>query len=207
MRGRYMGLDDTICFMCGHKGNRYLSCCWIGVVLEKEKEFQGNQRNSWIQGGPSTRLLPVVETTEERKIRNARIAPNTTWNTVGSALPIPQAGPSNYTTAAVTTRFQKRPTKCDIATPTPINTNLPYNRWQYAFCKKVEHNVQTCTKKHKTLKDLNNPVQSSLTHIINSRRVYNRWEDGDKDIFLTPWIDQGLEIKEAYQAYIKVCPI
>ena len=125
MRGRYIRLDDTISSICGHKGYRYLSCSWIGPVLQKEKELQVNQRNSWNQATPSTTPLPVIKTMEEREIRNARIASNTPWNTTASTSPAPQAGPSNYTTAAVTNRFQNRPKKCDIAKPTPINTNLP----------------------------------------------------------------------------------
>ena len=42
MRGRYIGLDETICSICGHKGYGYVSCSWIGPVLQKEKKFQAN---------------------------------------------------------------------------------------------------------------------------------------------------------------------
>ena len=44
IRGRYIGLNDTICSICGHKGYGYLSCSWIAPVLQKEKEFQANQQ-------------------------------------------------------------------------------------------------------------------------------------------------------------------
>ena len=189
MSSRYNRLDDTICSICRHKGHEYLSCSWIGPVLQEEKEFQSNQRNSWNHAGSSTTPLPVVETTEEREILNARIAPNTAWTTVASALPAPQVGPRNYTAAAVTTISAMRPTKWYVAKPTPINTNLPYNRYQYAFCKKFGHNVQTCTKKRETLHDLNNWIQPSLNHIIHCRPVPNGWEDGDKDFFIALWID------------------
>ena len=95
----------------------------------------------------------------------------------------------------------------DIAKPTPIYTNLPYNRQQCTFRKKFDHNVQTCTKKCKTLNDLNNRIQPSLNNIIDGGRVPNGWEDVDKDFFIAQWIDQGLGMKDAYQACIKVCPI
>ena len=169
MRGRNIGLEDTICLVCGHKGHGYLSCSWIGLVLQKEKEFQVNQRNSWNQTVPLTKSLPVVERMEEREIRNARIAPNTPRNTTTSASPAPQAGPRNYTAAAGTTRHQKQPTKWHVTNSTPINTNFLYNRRQCAFCKKFGHNVQTCIKKCKTLNDFNNGIQSRLNSIIDSR--------------------------------------
>ena len=143
MRGRYIRLNETVCSICGHTGNGYLSCSWIGAVLQKEEEFQENERNSWNQTAPFTTHVPVGETMEERKIHNARIAPNTPWKTATCASPAPQAGPSNYTTAAVTTRSQKRPTKWDMAKPAPINTNLPYNGRQCAFCMKLGYNVLT----------------------------------------------------------------
>jgi hypothetical protein len=209
MRNRYMSIEETVCSICGNKGHGVMSCSWTGAVLQKEKEFQANQRDSWKQEAPATTPLPVVETKEEWEIRNARIAPNTPWNTPASAPLAPQAGPSNYITAAVTTRSQNRPTKWDIAKPTPINTSIPYNRRQCAFCKKYGHNVQTCTKKRETLNDLNNRIEPSLNNIIDSGRIPNGWEDdnGSKDFFIAQWLDQGSGMKQAYLACMKVCPI
>ena len=66
MRGRYIRLEDTICSICGHKGHGYLSCSWIGLVLQKEEKFQANLQNSWNQTAPSTTPLPFVETMEEK---------------------------------------------------------------------------------------------------------------------------------------------
>ena len=111
VRGSYIGLEDTICLVCGHRGYGYLSCSWIAPVLQKGKKFQANQQNSCKEAAPSTTPHPVVETMEERQIRNARIARNTPWNTVVSAPPAPQAEPSNYITIAVTTRSQNQPKK------------------------------------------------------------------------------------------------
>ena len=124
MRARYSGFDDTICSLCGHKQHRYMSYSWIRPVLQKQKEFQANQLNSWNQAVLSTTALPIVKTRKEREICNDRIAINTAWKTTSSALLAPQDGPSNCTTVAVATSSQKRPTKWDIAKPTPINTNL-----------------------------------------------------------------------------------
>ena len=36
--------------------------------------------------------------------------------------------------------------------------------------------------------------------------MHNGWEDGDKDFFITQWIDQESGMKEVYQACFKVCP-
>ena len=67
--------------------------------------------------------------------------------------------------------------------------------------------MQTYVKKCETLYDYKKRVQPSLNNIIDSGRVLNGWEDSDKDFSLTQWIDQGSQIKEAYQAVIKVYPI
>ena len=173
MRGRYIGLEDTICSVCRHKRHEYLSCSWIGPVLQQEKEFLANQHDSRNQAASATTPLPFVKTMEEKEIRNTRIAPNTPWNTATSTPPAPRATTSNYRTIVVTTRSHNRPTKWNIAKPTPINTNLPYNHRQCVFCKKFGHNVQTCTKKQETVNNLNNRIQPGLNNIIDSRRVPN----------------------------------
>ena len=38
MRGRYIGLEDTICSVCGYKGHGSLSYSWIRPVFQKKKE-------------------------------------------------------------------------------------------------------------------------------------------------------------------------
>ena len=124
-----------------------------------------------------------------------------------AAPPAAQAGPSNYTTAAVTTRSQKWPTKWDITKPTPIKTNLLYNRRQCAFWKKFRHNVHSYTKKRATLNDHNNQIQPCLNNIIDTWLVPNGWEDGDKELSIALWIDYESGMKEAYQACIKVYPV
>ena len=164
--------------------------------------MQTNLKDSCNQTALSTTPLPVVPTIEEREIHNARIAPNTPWNTEASASPAPQARPSNYTTAAVNTRSQNQPKKREIATPTPINTNLPYNRRQCTLCKKFGHNVQTRTKRSETLNDINNHIQAILNTILDTGRVPNGWEDAGKEFFIATWIDQGSGMKEGYQEYI-----
>ena len=103
---------------------------------------------------------------EEREICNARIASCIPWITEVSIPLALEAAPNNYTTAAVTTRFQKQVKKCDIIKPTLINTNLLYYDRQCTFCKKVGHNVQTYIKKHKTLNYVNNCIQASLNNIL-----------------------------------------
>ena len=191
MRDIFIGLDETICSICGHKRHGYLSCSWIGPVLHKVKEFQPHQRNPWNQAAPTTTPLPVVKTMEEREICNNRISSNTPWNTIASASPALQARPSNYTTGSITTRSVNRPKEWDIAKATSINTNLPYNRWQCAFCKKFAHNIKTCTKKLKTLHDLNNRIQPSLNNIFDRGRVRTGWDDWDKDFYIAEWIHKG----------------
>ena len=74
---------------------RYLTSSWIGPVLLQEKEFQANERDSWNQAAPSTTPMPVVERMEEKEICNARLAPDTPWNTPASAPPVPQDRPGN----------------------------------------------------------------------------------------------------------------
>ena len=39
MRGRYIGLGETICSICSYKWHGYLSSSWIGPVLQRAKEF------------------------------------------------------------------------------------------------------------------------------------------------------------------------
>ena len=39
IRGRDIGLEDTICSVCKHERYAYLCCSWIGPVLQKEKKF------------------------------------------------------------------------------------------------------------------------------------------------------------------------
>ena len=76
MSSRYIGLEDTMCSLCVNKVHEYLPYCQIRPVLQKEKQFQGNQQESQNQVATSTTPLPDVETMSKWEISHARIAPN-----------------------------------------------------------------------------------------------------------------------------------
>ena len=67
------------------------------------------------------------------------------------------------------------------------------------------HNVQSRVQESKTHNNRNNRIQPSLKNIIQSWQVPNRCEDMYKDFFIARWLDQGLGMKEAFQACNKQC--
>ena len=111
MRGRYSRFEDAICSVCVYKMHRYLSCSWIGLVLQKEKEFLANQRDSQKLAVASMTPLSGIESIEERKISKARISYNTLSNTEELTVPTPQVEIRYYIRATATAGSQNSPKK------------------------------------------------------------------------------------------------